>query len=262
MNEIKVLTKAFDILEVIVEHRERNCRELAGDLGIPVSTAHRILQNMEDKGYLVRSQQGRYRLGPRFLFLKTGIVEEYDVAEIARPFMEKMVLETRESSNLGVLDGKRVIHIGRIESPEALRANIPTFSLSVHTSATGKLLLAFMPVEEIIASFPERLPAETQNSLTLRDSLLDQLRLIRERHYAVDNQEGFEDVVGYAVPVVNQNEQVIAALSLVGPSSRISSESDEARVATLFRYAGLISRRLGCGRYPYGTRTGDCPKAL
>lgn len=144
----------------------------------------------------------------------------------------------------------------RIESPEALRANIPTLSLSVHTSATGKLLLAFMPEEEIIAYFPERLPAETPNSITQRDSLLDQLRLIRERHYAVDNQEGFEDVLGYAVPVVNQNDQIIAALSLVGPSSRISAESDEARAATLFRYAGLISRRLGCGRYPYGTWPG------
>lgn len=254
MNEIKVLTKAFDILEAIVEHRERNCKELARDLGMPVSTVHRILQNFEEKGYVTRDGFGRYRLGPRFLFLKTGIVEEYDVAEIAKPFMEKMVLETRESSNLGVLDGKRVIHICRVESPEVLRANIPTLSLSMHTSATGKLLLAFKPEEEIMTLLPERLPAETGRSITDRGKLMDQLRLVRERHYAIDDQEGFENVVGMAVPIVNQNEEVIAALSLVGPGSRFSANPSEGHVATLFRYAGLISRRLGCGQYPFGSK--------
>lgn len=254
MSEIKVLTKAFDILETIVEHRERSCKDLARDLGMPMSTVHRILQNIEEKGYVARDGHGRYRLGPRFLFLKTGIVEEYNVAEIARPFMEKMVLETRESSNLGVLDGKRVIHICRVESPEALRANIPTFSLSVHTSATGKLLLAFKPEEEVMAILPESLPAETQRSITDREKLMDQLRLIKEVHYAIDYQEGFEDVVGMAVPIVNQNDEVIAALSLVGPGSRFSAKSSEVHAATLFRYGGMISRRLGCGRYPFGSK--------
>lgn len=252
MSEVKVLTKAFDVLEAIVEYRERSCSDLSRDLSMPMSTVHRIVQNLEEKGYVSRTGQGRYKLGPRFLFLKTGVVEEYDAAEIARPFMEKMVEETRESSNLGVLEGKRVIHICRVESPEALRANIPTMTLSVHTSATGKLLLAFKPEEEIIAFFPESIPAETPQSITDRSAFLEQLRLTRERHYSIDDQEGFEDVVGMAVPVVNQNEEIFAALSLVGPVSRFNLKSYPEHAATLFHYAGIISRRLGCGRYPFG----------
>lgn len=251
MGEIKVLTKAFDVLEAIVEHGVRSCKELSTDLGMPTSTVHRILLNIEEKGYVVRDGQGRFKLGPRFLYLKAGVVEEYDIAEIAKPFMEKMVVETRESSNFGILDGKKVVHICRVESPEALRANIPTFSLSVHTSATGKLLLAFMSEEEVLSILPELLPSETSSSITDRDILLEQLGLIREKHYALDNQEGFEDVVGIAVPVVNQNNEVIAALSLVGPKSRVSPEASDSYTKILFCYAGQISRQLGCGRYPF-----------
>lgn len=246
-NTIKSIVKAFDVLEVLGNKGERTLSELARDLNYPVSTTQRIVNTILDKGYMTKNTiTGKYRLGLGLMRLQNSIVENYSIVEIAKPFMEAMVDETRESSNLGILDGKEVIHVYRVESPEVLKAtNILSFRLPAHTSATGKLLLAFEPIENIYRLFNKELKPCTENSIRNREQLIIELENIRKMGYAVDNEEGYHGVMGIAVPILDYKGSVLASLSLVSPTLRVNSEKISEQLKSLYKHSSGISKVLG-----------------
>lgn len=250
-NSVRSIEKAFDILELLKNKGECTLTEIARDLDFPVSTAQKLLNTIKDKGYIVKNEHTKkYMLGPRLFDLKTVVRQNLDLPTLAIPFMKTMVDETRESSNLGQLDGIEVFHICRVESPETLKANLPTHRLPAYTSATGKLLLAFQAYDYIKQLFQnENLKPSTPNSIKTRSELIAELDRIKSNLYALDLEEGFENVVGCAVPVYNDQGYVIAALSLVGPKVRISAENIDKYLRPLFKYSSLLSNAMGYFNY-------------
>jgi len=154
MNEkeyVKSVFKALDVLETLAKSdQEKGCLELARELNLPSSTAHRLLNTLELRNYVKQNPitEG-YRLGPKLLDLQDATSNNLDLKTIAFPYMNNLTKLSRESCNLGIIDGNEVLHISRVESPEVLRANIQSFRLPAYTSAIGKVLLAFLSKSEI-----------------------------------------------------------------------------------------------------------------
>lgn len=245
VNVVKSIYKALDILESISNGRkDAGVQELSVKLGLPSSTTHRILSTLETRGYVKQNSENKYSLGLKLLDLQLSLSKDLDLPNLAHPVMQEIVEQTRESTNLAVRENLESIHILRLESPEVLRANVQGYRLPIHSSATGKVLLAFAP-EAVLNSLPEQFPAFTEKTITSKEKLIQHLESIRNQGYGVDDEEGFEKVRSIALPIYNHEEQVIAALSIVGPSDRFTFDRIPMSYNLLKSATAEISRKLG-----------------
>lgn len=244
---VKAVLKALDILEYLGKgDQEKGCLEIGRQLNMPSSTAHRLLATLEVRGYVRQdTYTGAYRLGSKVLDLQDRVAKNLDIKQIAQPYLVKLAQLTRESCNLGILDDKEVVHIKRVESPEVIRASIRTLRFSAFTSAIGQLLLAYLPEEQLAEMIPEELPAQTPNSITDKQALLNRMQHIREQGFSVDNEEGFIGVRAVAVPILNHKGKVIAGLGVIGPTERMDLDRIEECRLLLSEAAASISRELG-----------------
>jgi len=223
---VKAIFKALDLLEYLGTAKvEMGCLEIARNLKIPSSTIYRLLNTLEIRGYVKQNKKTEgYSLGPKVLDLQDAIAKNTDLKNVAYPYMARLAELSRESCNLGVLDGKEILHIQRVESPEVLRANIRSFRLPAHTTAIGMVLMAHSSKAELAKLLQEPLQPSTQYTITDKEKLCSKLEEIRIQKFAVDNEEGFIGVRSIAVPIHNHLGQVIAGLSLLGPTERLTPE--------------------------------------
>ncbi|MFZ5945929.1 MAG: IclR family transcriptional regulator [Bacillota bacterium] len=243
---IKSVFKALDVLEYLGKcKQEKGCLEIARELNLPSSTAYRLLSTLHVRGYVKQNLLTEaYTIGPKILNLQESASKILDIKKIAEPIMIKLAEMTRESCNLGILDGKEVVHIRRVESPEVIRANIRSFRLPAYTSAIGKVLLASISEDEASEIIPDKIPKMTDNSKT-KEGLLSELKVIKNNGYGIDDEEGFSGVRSIAVPIYNHDSKVVAALSLVGPIERMTYEKINKLCDLLKTNAMHISSELG-----------------
>ena len=196
-------------------------RKLAKDLGVPRSTLHRILQTLEAKRAVTRTDDGDYTLGEAIAEIeaRSGTA---DLPRLAHPFLLDLHGATGETVNLAVPDGQDMLIITTVQSDERLRwVSWEGMRDSLYTSALGKSYLAALPEGElniILTTVP--LVARTAKSMTNRETFLRHLRRIRSAGYAVDDGESTEGVrcVGAAI---RADGRPIAAVSMSGPASRL-----------------------------------------
>ncbi|MGO4890489.1 IclR family transcriptional regulator [Anaerobacillus sp. MEB173] len=242
---VKSLYKALDILENLSDVGEKiGVNDLSKMVGIPSSTAHRILSTLESRGYVEQTLNNKYTLGSKILELKTSVLQNNYLTNIALPILQNVVEKTRESTNLAVREHLEVIHILRLESPEVLRANIKGFRLPIHSSATGKVLLAYAP-DSIINELPDQFSASTPNTITTKEELIFHLNKVKQQGYALDNEEGFTRVRSIAYPIYDNFNQVKSAISIVGPSERFDINKIPEYLKILEDASSEISKKAG-----------------
>jgi IclR family acetate operon transcriptional repressor len=141
--------------------------------------------------------------------------------------MEELARRSNESVSLGVLNAGSVLFVQRVESPEILRADIRLGTrMPLHASASGKALLAAMTDAEIARLLPETmLPASARRTVRERDALLADLRLVRERGYAKQEDEFIDGIAALATPVRDASGRALAALSIAGPIARFDERT-------------------------------------
>ncbi len=219
------LARAIFLLEIVVEAQSPlSISELAERAGIPKPTVHRLSNHLIAEG-LLRTDTIHRRLvtGPRFsrLFCKAHAASWSDAP--IRALMEALVLEVRETCNLGVLDRNAVLYIERVECDWPVRIQLHAGSrVPVHATAIGKLLLAYLPApvrRRLLANVP--LPAFTDRTLTRAEDLEQACAEIRNCGYALNDAENIEGVIGLAVPIKFSDGRVSAGLSVHAPSSRL-----------------------------------------
>ena len=194
----KTLAKGLIVLEALV-HRGQPCgvSDLAVSLGVSKSNAHRLLNTLAETGY-VTSFDGRYAPTLKVWELGTKVIGGYDVKELARPAMTRLVRETAEGVRLTVLDRKTldVIYIDKIDSPQDVR----TFSelggrAPAHCTSSGKVLLAYQD-DAFIAQAVRKLRAFTKNTIVDRRAFIEHLKKVRANGYAVNQREFSSQVNG------------------------------------------------------------------
>jgi DNA-binding IclR family transcriptional regulator len=241
------VTRALKTLELVAEAGELGVTELGRRLGVHKATASRLAATLAERGLLERdSSTDRYRLGFGLIRLAGAAMAGLDLVRTARPMLEELAEETRETVTLGVLSGEEVVSIDQVTGTRSIvSVSWVGKRTSLHTTSTGKILLAFMDDAELDRRLGSALERETRRTIVDVAQLRTQLGEIRRRGYAQTLEELEEGLNAVAAPVRQADGQVVAALSVSGPAFRMRPV-DLPRVGRLtMEAAGTISRRLG-----------------
>lgn len=224
-------SKLLSILELIAAREDPvTLADLATASDAPRPTVHRWLASLTDVGLLQRAPDGRrFELAPRTSQLAFSILANRPGAALRHDILQQVAHDVGESCNLTVLHGLQVTYIDRVEAKWPLRISFQRGSqVPVHCSASGKLFLAMMPPAKRDALLDGcLLDRYTNNTLTDHDALMQNLKVIRKQHYALDLEEYLLGLVCLAVPIfsrMGRARSCVAALAIQAPVARLNSE--------------------------------------
>ena len=258
--QIRSVAKALTILNFVASNgREMSLAEICRESGLAKGTAHGLLVTLKDFHYVEQeSFGGKYRLGIRLFEMGNIVANSWDVRRIAAPHIERLVDELEETVHLAVLNEDRVLYIDKRESRRSIRiVSQVGMRLPAHCSGVGKALLAYLPpaqLQRLVAS--QGLPSFTSNTITDLRRLEEELELIRERGYAVDNEEIMEGLRCVAAPIRNNSGVVCAAISVSGPVARLAGDRFGQVVEMVTGTALEISASLGFQASMHGEPSG------
>jgi IclR family KDG regulon transcriptional repressor len=244
---MSVLAKATQILDIVAEVPEAaTLTSIAQRLGQPRSSTHRLLSELVQLGLLFRVGSANYVAGPRLARWGEAASAMSDIVRISKPAMVRLRDAVGESVHLYLRQRDRRVCVSAVEGSYELRYFTEVGKpLPLSVGASGKLLLAFADA----ATRAQELRRVAREPLTPRapsvDDLSEQLESIRDSEWAVSFGEREEGLAAAAVPIRNQAGVVQAALSLSGPTVRLSAERLDALRPQLSAAAGEISLALG-----------------
>ena len=219
---IRSVEIAFNIIDVLQEKGGAGVTELADELGHSKSTIHSHLRTLEDREILVREGDG-YRLSLRILDMATHVRDQVGNYDVIRSEVDTLAEETGEIAQFGIEEHGKVSYLYKttgergVETASRVGTQQPMYSTSL-----GKTILAYLPedrTEEIVQA--QAYEALTPSTVTSREELYEELDAIRERGYGIDDEENFEGLRCVSAPVKNE-ETVLGAISITGPSSRFT----------------------------------------
>jgi IclR family transcriptional regulator, KDG regulon repressor len=246
---IQVIDRAAQILDCFgFDHQELSVSEIGAKTALHRSTAHRILMALEYNDLIQQNPAtGKYRLGIKLFRLGHQAVSHLDLREICRPFLTRIMNETKETVHLAVLDDNQVLYLDKVEGPHALRMpsrvgrHIPTYCTSL-----GKAMLSCLDEQEVKRILGKQaFTTYTANTIKNVEQLLADARAVRKRGYAVDNEEIEIGLRCVGAPIKDYTGAMVGAISVAAPSARLSSQ----KIATVGRLvvttAEEISEKLG-----------------
>ena len=236
------LVRAFS-----AEEYEIGISNLARRLGLGKSTVHRLASTLVQEDFLEKNPDtGAYRLGLALFELGTLVRRKMNFANEARPYLKSLMEKTGETAHLAVLDRASVIYINTIASRQAIRMSSDVGARAPsHSTSEGKILLAFRPPETLAAMLEGRLVAQTAKTITKLQALREELRSVRGRGYAIDDEETEVGLRSVAAPIRDHRGEVVAAISIAGPTQRVSKKVLQSYPAEVCAAATAISQRLG-----------------
>lgn len=224
--------------------------DLARRLGIAKSTAHRIVHTLTAEGLLERDEEtGTYRLSLVMQSLGASAQGSSDLHRAAAVALDRLRNATKETVQIAVLDGCDALYVERRESPQTLRVFGRLGNrAAAHTTSTGKLLLAFLPPDELEKRLAGmRLTRKTPYTITDMGVLRAHLAQIRARGWSENVNETELGIAAISAPIRDRTGEVIAALSVAGPVLRLDEGNLRRFVPTVIECAALVSRQLGWG---------------
>ncbi|NSW54310.1 MAG: IclR family transcriptional regulator [Anaerolineae bacterium] len=245
----KTLTRAVQLLDCFTrEQPHLGVREAARLAGFSSSTAGRLLASLRQLGLLVQDPETRqYSLAGKVLAWAEVYSASVDVRSLALPYIYDLQRTTGETISLYIMEGAERVCVERLESEQNVRvvARVGRH-LPLHAGSAGKLFLAYLPDTERDQILAEsELEVFTPYTLTDPDELRRQAALIRGQGFAVSHGEWTIDASGVAAPIFNQRGQMVAALTISGPSQRFQEQQVERYIKSATRTASHISRLLG-----------------
>ncbi len=255
---VQALDRAFSVLTLLGESdMPLGLAQVAAALQLHKSTAHRFLMVLEKHRMVERTGGGKFRLGLKLFDLGNRAIEQYDLRERAQPHLRQLVTETEETAHLCILEGAHVIYIDKIEPARSVRM-ITRIGASnpVHCTSVGKAMLAFLP-EGRIAEILDSIHFErfTHRTITTVETLRAEIEKTRRRGYAVDDEELEEGLRCIAVPVLDAQRLPVAAVSVSGPSFRVTAHKLPSIANHLSQCVRGISLDMGFISSSRGNRT-------
>ncbi len=245
---VQSVGRAVGILEMLADGAgELGVTEVGRRLGVHKATASRLLSTLAGRGLVERNPAtDKYRLGFGLIHLAGAALAGMDLIREARPILEDLTERTKETVNLAVLDGDRVLHIDQITSMRSIvSVSWVGRRTPYHCTSNGKVLLAFLDDAERDRLLSLPLEPRTRNTITDPERLRAQLVEVRARGYAQTIEELEEGLNAVAAPVRGGDGAVIAAVSVAGPAFRMRP-MELPRVARMAQdAASAISRRMG-----------------
>ena len=243
---VQSVERVFELLELITDAGgDVTLSELSSSTELPLPTIHRLLRTLVALGYVRQLPNRRYALGPRLIRLGEGANKQ--LGALARPQLKDLVEKLGETSNMAVLDSDMVIYVAQVPSQHSMRMFTEVGRRAhTHDTGVGKAILAQLD-DEVVRGIVERtgMPTPTSHSIGNIDDLLKDLAKIRERGYAIDEQEQEIGVRCFSMAV--PNAPTPTAISVSGPVSRVDEAFGERAVPLLRAAAAEISAELNRG---------------
>jgi Transcriptional regulator len=234
-SNVRAVERALDILLCFIEGTDLAMSEIADKVGLHKSTVHRMLATLEDRGFVERDPSSeRYHLGMRMWELSAHLSRSDDQSVIWQPEMERLRDRLGETVSIYVRDGLERVRIQAVQSNQPVRRVAPVGArLPLYAGASSKVLIAYSDrfVQEQIFGDPAWLLA-----IDL-DQYKQQLEEIVEQGYSTSFEEREPGVAALSAPIFNRHGQVAAALSVSGPSSRLTMEMMREYSSVLIEYA-------------------------
>ncbi len=251
--QVQSLSRALKLLNALSYHPQGlSLSELAREVGLPNSTAHRLLTTLQNERYVrFDAERSTWMIGVQAFQVGSAFIRSRDMIQIARPIMRRLMHATGETVNLGILDRCEVIYLAQVETKKMMRAIAgPGGRAYIHASGIGKALLAFSSqetLEKILGCWDPR--PLTARTITSEAELRRDLTAIRARGYAIDDEETAIGLRCVASVIFNEHAEPVAGISVSGPAARISSQRLAQLGALVTEAAADITHEMG-GRWP------------
>jgi IclR family acetate operon transcriptional repressor len=249
-DQVQSLVRALTLLNRIAEAPDDGATlsDLAQQVGLPASTAHRLLLTLEQERY-VRFQHDRrlWTIGVQAFVAGCGFIKTRSLAGFARPHLRRLMEESGETVNLAGQDEGEAVYLAQVECRQMMRVFArPGARVPMHCSGVGKAILSATSDKAIARILHRRgMPRLTRKTITTPSALKTELARIREQGYAVDDEEHAIGLRCIAAPIFDETGDVLGAVSASGPMARIGEE----RIAPLGRMvvdaAQAISAEMG-----------------
>jgi IclR family KDG regulon transcriptional repressor len=248
-NMVKSVSRALDIIDIVSSKKDGlGVTEIAKQMDINKSSVYRILSTLVQYGYMEQDEEtSRYKLGYKFLEMSSKLLESIDLRKEAKPYLQELEKETNEVIHLVVYDQGEVIYIEKLEGTETLRMHSKVGKRApMHCTAVGKAILAHLPFNVVLDILERKgMPRHTDKTITDKDEFLKELAQVKQKGYALDLEENEYGIRCIAVPIFDHVGKVIAAVSLSGPTIRMTDERIEQLQARMRQIGKQISARLG-----------------
>jgi DNA-binding IclR family transcriptional regulator len=247
---IRAVERALSLLRVFLNHdTDLSATEISKELHLDLSTTFRLLVTLQAQGFVEQDPtSGKYRLGVTCLELGSRFLKSNDIRKRALEAMDALRNEFGETVHLTILDGNEVVYLEKLAGlhPIGFMSSRVGGRAPAHCTGVGKALLAYLPDGELNARFPSpTLRRYTDTTITDREVLRAELAQVRERGYAVDQQEHEIGVKCVAVPIFD-HKGVAAAMSVSGPVERMDQHIQQGRlIERLQQAAAAISAQMG-----------------
>jgi len=245
------IVKAFHLLEFFTPDKQSwGVRELAQHLNANKSTTYRLMATLSSIGVLKKdTATDKYSLGLKLFELGNRVDINHSIISKTHPILEQVAAEITETVHLGILKNHQVLMIDKLESPMGLKLNSTTGAYSpIHCTGLGKVLLSGLS-PTLFENYLDQIKFEkfTKHTITSKTKFKKEIQTISKQGYALDKEEKELGLICVAVPVFNQQNEMIAALSAAGPAQRFKENKLKGYVNTLQKGAAKI--RLAVGNF-------------
>ncbi len=244
----QAVLRALTLLKAFTDEQpELSLAELAKGADLNKTTTYRLLTALESEGMVARNDDAdTYRLGPEAIVLGGRAMRANNLRAVCRPELEALARQTREAATVEMMLEGEVLTLDEVSGGYLVGA---AQSVGTHwplyATSTGKVMLAHLPEAELDGLLQFPLVAFTANTITTAETLRRELEQIRERGYAIANEELEVGYVAIGAPVHNHNGQVVAAISVGGPRARLTQDKILEIAELVKQAASRVSASLG-----------------
>lgn len=222
--KVKSLQKAIEVLNCFAEKQNLGVTEISEKLGLYKSNVHNILSTYIAMGYVTQNPEtGLYSLDAGILLLSRALGMQYKISKVAMPYMQSLANNVQENVFLGIPKEDMVLYLEAtypLGCTSMIRNMLGT-KAKMYCTGLGKAMLAYLPEPQQEEYVSRELISYTENTITDKAVLVEELERTRKRGYALDNMEHEFGVKCVGVPILDAQGQVVAGMSITGRASDI-----------------------------------------
>lgn len=240
--------RALTILEFISSRTGPvGVNEIANELSLAKSTTHRLLDMLKSRGFVVQLDTlEKYDIGLKAIEVGMSGLKNWNLVDVASPYIQQLAEDLGETSFLAVHDEGEIVYVYKVEGKQSVITNSQLGTRKpMHCTALGKAMMSSLHLEEVDNILNEKgMKKYTDKTIVDRQIFFEELSKVRERGYAMDDEEVEIGLTCFAAPIFNYTGKAIAGLSVAGPTARMVTNKNKI-TKQLLEASEFVSRRLG-----------------
>lgn len=246
---VQSVDRALSILEVLSDYEEgMGITEISSKIDLHKSTVHRLLLTLIKKGYVEQNPNtNKYKLTLKLFELGNKSIEKMDIRAVAKPYLQQLKELTNEVVHLVVREGAEIVYIDKVESENKIRMHSRIGTKSpMYCTSVGKAIMAYLPEEDVENIWQAiEIRRFTEYTITDLKVMKETLKRIREEGYALDEEENEIGIRCIGAPIFNHTGEVCGAISISGPTIRVTKEKIDNFKNNILIVSDKISKELG-----------------